>query len=844
MPYSFQQYPSLNSQDCDGFPTAGNISHGISNSSSTIISASCNSQPTYLPTTHLPQHVQLNQAAASSTQHHLHLQHHHQQQQQHRNHHHHHTHHHHHHHPPPSPPASITSSYSSSSSSSSSSLSSPTLPPASRTTSPPPAATSNIYSYSGAGQLPSSITPPPPRMVPFGYTNGDSGRSVPSRMHSRKESEESEVYPLDLSVRSAPKEENGDHNAQQDQSHHRQHALSRHRHAPRLAGVESSRYKHHQACMTKNCACSDNSHNGISVSGGSSCSSSRSQQRLSPYPVPLALPGGVSAHSPSSTSSTSILSRSPVPLRTDSPIYGRRRTPSPAYYNPSLLPDGGYRMGGVVANGMSPHLHHHQQHFQSPAPPQMAPSPSLAAARPEHSSSPSPFQILTTANTVLHGTPTVSGLFKPYQEQQVDAEMTSVVGSGSARREGGVAERQGDDHPQHHTSGQHQNHDPRRQLLRQLQQQQEEQQHHHQNHLHQPQQQQQKQQQQEEEEEERTYVDLDSPSQAARSAYPAQHDERSPRGSAAAASGQSNGGSTETPMEVTNHTLESRGLSRQTSVGFGDNHSRRESEMQDSPSSTGPFYKKSELLQKHSSNNHESHHYLRQAFMAPSDHPQRERTEADKAEKRLQDHLSHHHLQQQQQQQHNQQQQQKHMTHEEEEAHHQQQHSLHQESSGMDTTTTPPSLPEVPMAVSSTTADINGIDGNTKSRINMKNLPEEVIEEAKLLTFLSKTTLVTLKPNGQLPRTTGNDCDGSSTSDHGQKGYSGPSVHNIFRDFHGVSTENESSGGKLPKFDTCLTSATRAGRPSSCKGSLLAPKKICFRLVDLVGLLVEQSLRA
>ena len=748
MPYSLQQYVPASPQN-------GEVYNSSSSSSKPIIPTSAGAHLTFLPT-HVPHHVPLSFAP----QHHRH---HHYQHQ-------------HLHHPPPSPPTSVTSSYSSSSS-----LSSPTLP-----------STSSSLSRTISPQQPPTCYSPPPRMVPFGYstTSAEDG----GRMLVRPEVEDSEVYPLDLSVRSAPRE---DSDSGQHYPQHRS-VVARQRHQSRHAGNEP-RYKHH-ACLTKNCGCGNCSNSN----------SSRAQQRLSPYSVPMVLSGG-HAHSPSSSS------RSPVPQRTDSPVYGRRRTPSPAYYS-GLLPDGSFRAGSVP-NGVTGHPHHHHQPCYLPAglppppppPPSshLAPSPSLAV-HPEHSSSPSSFQILTTADTVLHGAPTVSGLFKPYQDQ-VGADVSTSVSSVS------IAERQVEE------NSHHQNRDPRHQLLRQLQLSQ------------------QRQQQQGEEEEERTYVDLDSPSQPARSAPLKQAEDRAPRGQVEMRYGQTNG--SDTPMEVGAHSSDNR----LPVFGYGEDEARAELEKRDGPRPTGPFYLKSELSQKNS-NTEESHHYLRQAFLSSDLQQQRDMAEADN--------LSQHHLKQQREQQHPQQQMTNHQEQimpEEEEARHTNQHHHYHQQHRLETAT---SHPAVPMAVCTTTEtnDCKGIDSK-KGRVNPEKVPQEVLEEAKLLAFLSKTTLVTLKPNGQLNKNLGNDdsgsdsngeapagSEGTSTWDHGQKGTSRRSAHNIFKDFHVVS--NDESSGKLPKIDFCLSSSARAGPPSSCKGSLVAPKKICFRLVDLVGLLVEQSLRA
>ncbi|GFR59160.1 hypothetical protein ElyMa_001787000 [Elysia marginata] len=746
MPYSLQQYAPPNSQGGNTY-TSRVDNDGVN---SKIIPPSGN-QPTYLPTHH-PQHVPLNFVPP-----HLRPHHHHSQN---------------YHHFPPSPPASLTSSYSNSSSTSS--LSSPTSTSSSLSQTmsslPPPPAGSSSLSRSA---LPISTTPPS-RMVPYGYSSERS--KLPP---APRDPEENEVYPLDLSVRSGQRQdcESGGGSVQENP------LMFRQRHTSRPPGGDESTHKHHASLVS-------NSHHN----GGTSNASSRAQHRLSPYSIPLGLSGG-SAHSPFS------MSRSPGPLRTDSPIYGRRRTPSPAYY-PNMLPDGAYR-AGVTA-----HVHQQQHYLPSgPPPPHLAPSPSLAV-HSEHSSSPSPFQILTTADTVLHGAPIVSGLFKPYQEQ-VDSEMTNAAGHA------GKTERQAEEHSQH------QSRDPRRQLLRQLHlsQQQQNQAHQHRSH-------------EQEEEEERTYVDLDCPSQAARSTYSTKPEETSSRRPEEASNDQTDG--KETPMEVTDHS--SSVLNRQISGGFSEENERRESEQQGDSRPTGPFNHKSELI-TNSNNIHESHLYLRQALLSSSAQQQREMADVENT----QTHFSQHHLQQQEQQ------------------HHQQQlsdHLIKQEQTRQEgdnshrqprlgTTTSPA---DVSMAVSSTNETNNcDVGDNKRNKLNGDKVSQEVLEEAKLLAFLSKTTLVTLKPNGQVNNNgSGSDLYGDNTSasrspDHNRKACSSPI--NIFKDFQVVSNENDRPG-KLPKIDFCLSSSPRTGTPSSCKGSVIAPKKICFRLVDLVGLLVEQSLRA
>ncbi|RUS75876.1 hypothetical protein EGW08_016365 [Elysia chlorotica] len=562
-------------------------------------------------------------------------------------------------------------------------------------------------------------------MVPFGYAGTPAVRSEP---------EDGELYPLDLSVRSTNK---ADGEGAEPYPQPRPMA-SRQRPAARPGGAES-RFKHHDP--------------------------SRTQQRLSPYTVPVAVSGG-HAHSPSS-------SRSPVPQRTDSPLYGRRRTPSPAYY-PAVLAEGGFRTG---------HLHQvHQPHYL-PGPPQ------LVAPHSDHSCSPLPFQALTSSDSVLHGAG--PGLFKPYQDTP-DADMATED-----------------------STGQHQNRDPRRQLLRQLQ----------------LSQQQQQQQQQQDEEEERTYVDLDCPSQAAHTAHPRHTEGRPPH------FGHTNGG-TETPMEVVAHASDSRGPNRLPSVGYSEEDARREMERHEGPRPTAPCYLQSELLQKGNDNSEESHHYLRQAFLSSDAQQRRHPGDAD----RIQSHvLSHHHLKQQQQHA------QKEMLLQqeaEEEARHRHRNQLQSQEPKFEPA---PSHHKVPMAVSSiaNTMDSTNVEKVTGKANTAEKVHQEALEEAKLLTFLSKTTLVTLKPNEQLGKDAG-QCDSPGPQvqwDQRQNGSANLSAHNIFKDFHAGGGDTDSCG-KLPQIDYCLSSAVRGGTPSSCKTSLMAPKKICFRLVDLVGLLVEQSLRA
>lgn len=386
-------------------------------------------------------------------------------------------------------------------------------------------------------------------------------------------------------------------------------------------------------------------------------------------------------------------------------------------------------------------------------------------------------------------------------------ETNISAGSGYTRK----PERQDEEH------NHHQSRDPRRQILLQLQQQQQQQQ----NQIHQR-----PSQQQQDEEEERTYVDLDCP-HPARSAYPGQSEEQGSQRGGEFVRGQALG--PETDMEETNHASGGRVLNRQGSEGFGDEKAGRESERQEDLPRGGAFHQKSELVPK-SSIFHDSHHYLRQAFLSSSIQQQQGVTDVGKVQKHLQQeqllhqqHLASSRLGQREQT----------AAIGKEES-----QRIQQQQPEVDTTTSPS---ETSMVVSSAseTDSADPSDRNAESKTDAENhVSQDVLEEAKLMAFLSKTTLVTLKPNGQFNKP---GLGGSGGSSEDQKGL--PSAHNIFKDFHVKPDENDRPG-KLPKIDFCLSSTPRAGTPSSCKGSVIAPKKICFRLVDLVGLLVEQSLRA
>ncbi|GFN84824.1 hypothetical protein PoB_001133000 [Plakobranchus ocellatus] len=677
-----------------------------------------------------------------------------------------------------SPFVSTKSSISSSSSLpspvlSSSSLSSSSLLPRSVSPLPP----SNIYSFV------SSSSSPPPRIGHFAYNNNSDERSNSNdRMLMRKEAEDGDAYPLDLSLRSTNRtsEEAREGESLYENSQQRP-LVSR----PRPLSRADPRYK--QMCSSH---VNSNSH---IVSSSSGPRSARAQQRVSPYPVPQMAGGTRLSSSPSA-----LPCRSPVPLRTDSPIYGRRRTPSPAYYS-GLMPDGSFRTNNAV-NGSIPHPHlPHSHPYIAPAPaaPHHMLSSTSPVVQPESSSSPSPFQILTTSDTVLHGTPIVSGLFRPYQDQ-MDSDMNS---NGQERQ----AHAEDQAHDRHH---QHQNHDPRRQHLRQLQQQQQQQEEEQQQtHLH-------GHQQNVDEEEERTYMDLDCHSQAT---YP----RRDKQGNTLRTSGvlQVKPDGAETAMDVTNQTnsasdtsVLSPVLNRQISMGFDE----RSNLIPDRKAI--PCDQKSELTQ-----NREGHHFLRKAFLAANNHQQKDLKGGQTEAVLMQSDTPHHPRplgEKQEQQgiepnhfQHGQQQPQQ--------SHHHQR--------------------QIKPLMTVSTSQINGGDAEDKNT-NSKNRSQEVLEEAKLMAFLSKTTLFTLKQEKDINSA---GSAGVQSLYSPQKRY--PVGINIFKDANGADIENVGSG-IMPKIDFCLPQAARAGTSSSsssCKNSLIAaPNKICFRLVDLVGILVEQSLRA